>query len=218
LEKKEDEELINDVESQELHFPQFVRLCASGRRQNAARDERHIDGCDGTTQSFPNANASSSCSLPIGCFVCFVKQEEVGEKEKTVEKPSRKGMGRRNLALTVLHSLKIKLVHHTRSHTHIYTQALFSSFSCPVQMLFAQPHPHLAPTKTYPTRIRDNHEKSQTIHFLALFFLNDFINIRFGIPSTTTLPINILARLHDSRVLKVIKKITQLIEISVLNI
>lgn len=135
-----------------------MRLCASGRRQNAARDERHIDGCDGTTQSFSNANASSSRSLPIGCFVCLQSKRKGGKKEeRTAETPSKKGMGRRNLALTGLHSLKIKLVHHTRSHTHthIYTQALFSSFSCPVQILFVQPHPHLAPTKTYPTRIRD---------------------------------------------------------------
>jgi hypothetical protein len=49
---------------------------------NAERDERHIDGCDGTTQSFSNANASSSRSRPIGCFVCFVKQEEGGKRRE----------------------------------------------------------------------------------------------------------------------------------------
>lgn len=77
--KRKDEKLMDDVETQGLHFfPQFVRLCASGRRQNAARDERHIDGCDGTTQSFSNANASSSRSLPIGCFVCLQSKMKGG--------------------------------------------------------------------------------------------------------------------------------------------
>ena len=113
-------------------------------------------------------------------FCVFCKARRRGEKERTVEKPSKKGMGRWNLALTRLHSLKIKLVHHTRSHTHIHTSPFFRaqfrhSSSSPTHNQHQQKHIRI--------EFAINHEKLQTFHFLALFFLTIFINIRFGIPN-----------------------------------
>lgn len=157
---------MDDVETQGLHFfPQFVRLCASGRRQmlNVMKDIS-TDVTERLNLFLTQTQVVSQSSYRL--FRVFCKARRRGKKERTVEKPSKKGMGRWNLALTGLHSLKIKLVHHTRSHTYIHTSPFFRaqfrhSTSSPTHNQHQQKHIRI--------EFAINHEKLQTIHFLALF-------------------------------------------------
>ena len=120
-----------------------MRRCASKRRQNVPCYRRNIlTAMNGTANRFHIVSARFPIRSSLS-FMYFVRRARGRERKKGERRRSReKGEWRRNLALTGLHSLKIKLVHHTytHTHTHIHTSHLFLFHT-----LFVQPHPLLAP-------------------------------------------------------------------------
>ena len=138
--------------------------CASKRRQNVPCYRRNIlTAMNGTANRFHIVSARFPIRSSLS-FMYFVRRARGRERKKGERRRSReKGEWRRNLALTGLHSLKIKLVHHTYTHTHAYTHKPSLPFSYSLR-----PAPPSSSTKTNPSSFCDKVRKLQTFYFVGL--------------------------------------------------